>query len=291
MSHHSERRDHQRRAGSGRRAADAPQSIKPRVLIIEPHDDTRMLYTLVFEEAGYIVYTVANGTDALIAASQRLPDLIITEVFVPRLDGLAVMSVLRGNPNTADIPVMVVTGILHDNMPQRARDHGAAAVLGKPVSLDVLGCTADDVIRTSPPRQLVRRQLRRILLTIAKVAANNTIDQGAQLRVRTLIDRLQVAVLALDDRGRHVAASVGAQSLTGYSRSELLTMSVSELLGGAELPNLFATSAPEIVQFERRPATIREKVGHPVIVDVLITRVLPNLRAAAFSQTAERISP
>jgi PAS domain-containing protein len=70
----------------------------------------------------------------------------------------------------------------------------------------------------------VRRHLRRTLLTIPRVAAHATLDRDAQSHVRALVDRLQFAVLAIDERGRYLAASAGAPSLTGSSQSELLTM-------------------------------------------------------------------
>ena len=64
------------------------------------------------------------------------------------------------------------------------------------------------------------------LLTLRKFGTHFKPDADAQQRVRAIIDRLQVAVLALDEQGRYVAASPGASSLTGYSHGELLTMSI-----------------------------------------------------------------
>jgi PAS domain S-box-containing protein len=282
-----ERRHHDRRRWS-RRAADIRQPFRSRVLVIEPHDDTRMLYTTILEDAGYVVYAVANGTDALTVASQRLPDLVITETSVPRLDGFALLSLLRESTNTADIPVVVVTGMVHDNVPQRARDAGAAVVLPKPTSLDVPIHAIDDVLRNTPPGQLMRRHLRRTLVAIRKVATQATVDADAQRRVRALIDRLQVAVLAVDDRGNPVAVSRGAASLTGYSRAELLTMSIYDLVCATDLPSLRSSAATDVIHVEVPPLAMREKIGTTLLVDALVTTVLPGLYAAAFTPV-ERI--
>jgi PAS domain S-box-containing protein len=282
MGYDQDRRNEQRRRRGGRRTGDAVGSIRPRVLVIEPHEDTRMLYTVILEEAGYVVYAVANGTDARTVALQRLPDLVISEIFVPRLDGFAIMGVLRDNPNTADVPVVVVTGMLHDNVPQRARNAGAVVVLPKPTSLDVLVEVVDDVLRNTPAVQLMRRHLRRTLVAIRKASTQTTVDADVQRRVRALIDRLQVAVLAVDDRGNPVAVSRGAESLTGYSRAELLTLSIYDLVCASDLPSLRSAAASDVIHVQVPQLTMREKIGTTLVVDALVTTVLPGLHAAAF---------
>jgi PAS domain S-box-containing protein len=278
----SDRRNQQRRLRWGRRAGDGRAAFKPRVLIIEPHDDTRMLYVMLLEEAGYAVYAVASGVDAVSIAQQRLPDLVILEIAVPRVDGLGILQGIRQNPATADIPAVVVTGALHYDMPARARETGATVVLTKPTPVDVLLGTADELIETTPPARLMRRQLRRTLSTIARVAAQVKLDDAARNRVRSLIDRLQIAVLATDQDGRHVAASAGAESLTGYTRAELLTMSIQDVLFGDGVL-IHPSNRGDIIQSAAPEATIRHNDGRSVPVEALFATVLPGLHAAAFA--------
>ena len=64
------------------------------------------------------------------------------------------------------------------------------------------------------------------LLDIRELARSYTPDKTGQARLRHLIDRLQVAILAVDEQGHCIAASQGATLLTGYSRLQLLTTSV-----------------------------------------------------------------
>ena len=117
FTRNSDRRNQQRRRRSGRRVADGrDEAIKARVLVIEPHDDTRMLYVMLLEEAGYTVYAVANGIDAVSVAQKGLPDLVILELAVPRVDGFGILQAIRQNASTADIPAVVVTGALHYDM-------------------------------------------------------------------------------------------------------------------------------------------------------------------------------
>jgi PAS domain S-box-containing protein len=252
------------------------------VLVIEPHDDTRMLYVMLLEEAGYTVYAVANGIDAVSVAQKGLPDLVILELAVPRVDGFGILQAIRQNASTADIPAVVVTGALHYDMPARARETGATVVLTKPTPIDELLRIADDLIDETPPARLMRRQLRRTLSTIAKVAAEVKLDEGARNRVRSLIDRLQIAVLATDEKGRHIAASVGAEWLTGYTRAQLLTMSIQDLMSGADMPAMQQAERGDIVERPVPKTTIRHNDGRTVQVEALFATVLPGLHAAAF---------
>jgi PAS domain-containing protein len=113
------------------------------------------------------------------------------------------------------------------------------------------------------------------------------VDADAQRRVRALIDRLQVAVLAVDESGRHLAASAGAASLTGYSRSELLTMSIYDLVCATDLPSLRSSPATDVIHVEVPQLALRGKIGTTLLVDALVTTVVPGVHAAAFTLLTE----
>ncbi len=88
-----------------------------------------------FQHAGYIVDTAGDGLEALEAIEKALPDLIITDCQMPRLDGLGLVQRLRDNPATADIPVLMLTAkgfeLKHDEL---ARTWNVLAVVAKPFS-------------------------------------------------------------------------------------------------------------------------------------------------------------
>lgn len=281
-----DRRGGDRRGPLARRRGDRQLTFKPRVLLIEPHDDTRVLYTVLFEDAGYGVYPVANGADALSIARHRLPDLVIMEVAIPGRDGFAILKGLREDPATADIPAIVVTATLHYDVPVRARESGATVVFTKPTPPDALLIAADEILDATPLPRLKRRQLRRALLTIVKLGSQMKVDEQARTRVRSLIDRLQVAILAMDNDGRYVAASLGAESLTGYRRAELLTMSISDVFFDVNFPPLEGAGDCLAVQSDGPPATLQPKDGTVVAVDAVVATILPGLHAAAFDFAA-----
>jgi len=276
-------RQAERRQRWRRRRSDLPSVERPRVLLIEPHDDTRVLYASLLEESGYAVYAMANGIDALTTAQKRVPDVVVMEMAVPGADGFTILQSLRTEPSTADVPAVVVTSVLHFDVPQRARESGATVVLCKPTSIDSVLSAVDELVSATPADRFASRRLRRSLLTLRKVGTQLNLDATARERVKGLIDRLQIAVMAIDEQGRYVAASAGAELLTGYTREELLTMSIFDTALGLDLP--LARRWEEFVsrQDTVSTGTIRDKAGRAVIVHSLIATIVPGLHAAAFS--------
>ena len=97
---------------------------------------------------------------------------------------------------------------------------------GKPTGPESVLAEVDKLISVTPRERLVVRQLRRSLSMLRELGQRVKPDERAQERVRSLIDRLQVAILALDTDGHYVAVSRGASTLTGYARAELIGKSI-----------------------------------------------------------------
>src|SRR5262245_33290566 len=279
----NERRHHDRRRRPGRRQEDrlGPVGDKPRVLIAEPHDDTRLLYSLLFEEAGYVVSAVADGPAAIASAEQTLPDVIVMEMVIPTADGFEILRRLRATSLTADIPVIVVTASLHFDLPARARASGAVDVLAKPTTADALLSALDDAMSNMPRERVLRRRLARALLTIRAFARQCPPEVEPHERLRSFIDRLQVAVLAIDDQGRYVAASRGVTSITGYSRTALLEMSVFDATLGTSLPLAQPWQEAQSQRDAVADVVIQDASGRTFTVHMSCEPISSNIHAAA----------
>jgi len=87
------------------------ESNTQRILIIDDQPDAIRLLTQALNESGtYRVFSADNGKEGVSLVARRRPDLIILDLRMPEMDGFAVLQELRSNPETANIPVMVVTG-------------------------------------------------------------------------------------------------------------------------------------------------------------------------------------
>lgn len=89
--------------------SSAPSGPRRRVLVVDDEPDTLELIEFNLRNAGYDVIAAADGAEALKKARDNAPDLIILDVMLPELDGLEVCKILRANPSTAQIPILMLT--------------------------------------------------------------------------------------------------------------------------------------------------------------------------------------
>jgi two-component system phosphate regulon response regulator PhoB len=112
-------------------------------------DDERNLRALVAEtldESSYRILQAANGEEALSIARAEIPDLIILDWMMPGISGLDVLKELRKQPETVNVPVILLTA--RSQQPDRAAgiEAGASAFLSKPFSPLELLETAEELI-------------------------------------------------------------------------------------------------------------------------------------------------
>jgi CheY-like chemotaxis protein len=117
-------------------------TLSPLILIVEDDVETRRFYMRVFELEGFRTGQAHNGLQAFEKAVQELPDLIVTDIAVPGIDGIELCRRLRADERTRRIPVLAITGYGDRQYDDRARDAGADRVLIKPCSADRLAAEA-----------------------------------------------------------------------------------------------------------------------------------------------------
>ncbi len=82
----------------------------PRIAIVDDHPDVRRLIRRILQSQGnYTLFEATNGREAIELAKRELPNLIILDLMMPEMDGFAVINELKKDPDTAEIPVIVVT--------------------------------------------------------------------------------------------------------------------------------------------------------------------------------------
>ncbi len=81
----------------------------PRVLCVDDEPDALFLFRVVFSGAGYEVIEAIHGQDALDRIVNNKPDLVVTDLMMPVMDGKVLIERLREDPSTANIPIMLVT--------------------------------------------------------------------------------------------------------------------------------------------------------------------------------------
>jgi two-component system chemotaxis response regulator CheY len=110
------------------------------VLLVDDVCDSREMYAFFLRAAGYAVHEAADGSDALAMALEFRPDVIVMDLSLPSMDGVTAIASLSAHPETATIPVVVLSAHTFPADEERARQAGAAAFMAKP-------CAPDDLAR------------------------------------------------------------------------------------------------------------------------------------------------
>jgi CheY-like chemotaxis protein len=108
-----------------------PNPLRARLLLVDDDDALAEMYALQLTASGYHVTTARSGAEALALVVEITPDLIYLDLGLPGMPGLEVLERLRGAPNTAAVPVVILTNFSEPEMMQRGRELGAQEYLVK----------------------------------------------------------------------------------------------------------------------------------------------------------------
>ena len=121
------------------------------ILIAERDQNVRELQQFFLEKAGFTVEFADDGEAALERARTAPPALVVTEILIPRIDGLALCRRLREDPLTAGVPVIVFSIL---SAAARAAEAGASAFLRKPLVESVFVAAVKDLVAAQPTEAL-----------------------------------------------------------------------------------------------------------------------------------------
>jgi two-component system cell cycle response regulator DivK len=103
------------------------------IMIVEDYDDTRILLRRVLERLGYSVLEASNGQEAVDIADREHPDLILMDLDLPILDGIAATQRIRKQPEMEKVPIVAVTAYPMSYTHVKAFAKGCNEYLAKPI--------------------------------------------------------------------------------------------------------------------------------------------------------------
>jgi CheY-like chemotaxis protein len=119
---------------------------KARILLAEDSTDTRLLLHYVLEWEGFEVTGVEDGAAALKSLAEGQPDLLLTDLMMPQVDGLELIRRVRAQEALADLPIVAMSADRSHHLEQ-ASATGATAIITKPLDVDHL---VDTIIQLLP---------------------------------------------------------------------------------------------------------------------------------------------
>lgn len=180
----------------------------PKLLLVEDNTDVRTLLTEALGDQ-YIVQTACNGIEALECIALNKPDLIVSDLMMPRMDGNKLCSKLKEMSDTSDIPFILLTG--KDTLQAQAESIkcGADLFLNKPVSMDLLKDSLKNLYTNK----------QHILKKISKNYIQHTLRQHQQVQDNELSEKVIEIIKANIDNVQLDATFICEQ--LGMSKSGL----------------------------------------------------------------------
>jgi two-component system nitrogen regulation response regulator NtrX len=151
--------------------------VNPIVLIVDDEEGIRESLSGIFEDEGYSVMTAGSGEDAIRAVKEQMPDLILLDVWLPKMDGIETLKEIKGIKS--DVPVIMISGHGSIEVAVKTTRTGAYDFLEKPLSLERVLLTA-------------KRALEKRALEIE----NRTLREGLTRRWRLIGESPLIKVLS-----------------------------------------------------------------------------------------------
>ncbi len=212
-----------------------------RILVAEDNHDMRN-YIVGLLSPHWTVDAVTDGEAALALVRTNVPDLILSDVMMPRMDGFALLRALRASPQTRTIPVILLSARAGEEAVVEGIDQGADDYLPKPFS--------------------ARELLTRVRGRFAAADARTTALRASETRLRRLAESGIIGITVSDQHGRIVEANDAFVKMVGCTRDELLA--------GEVVWELLAPKVPGHVQGKAFEGEYRRKDGRRIPVHVAV---------------------
>ncbi len=217
------------------------------VLIVDDLEESRYLLQTLLEGNGYRVTAAANGLNALAAARRAPPDVIVSDVLMPTMDGFALCRAWMQESTLSGIPFIFCSATYTDPEDQRfALALGAVRYLIKPLEAEVFLAELKTVLQewakrpapgpASPLDEPAFYALhdaalaRKLERKITQLEATNRKLRESEERYRDLVENSHDLICTHDLDGKLLTVNAAVARLSGYSREALLSMNLADLL-------------------------------------------------------------
>ena len=197
---------------------------KPTVLIVEDNEDMRQFIRYILSD-NYNLIEAENGEEGFEVAKKHLPDVVISDVMMPKTDGFDLCQLLKTNVATNHIPVILLTAYALDEQKQVGFESGADAYISKPFNVKLLKTRVRKLIEN---RKKIRESFSNFLLNEAK---QETLGKVEQQFITDFTQYVENSIANPELNIDEIADALGLsrsnlyrkiKSLTDYSPNELI---------------------------------------------------------------------
>jgi signal transduction histidine kinase len=279
--------------------ADSPGRRRRHVLVVDDNVDLRGYVSGLL--AGYYeVTTAADGVEALEAVKKRVPDIVVSDVMMPRLDGLGLVRELRADPRSASLPIILLSARAGEDSAIVGLDVGADDYLMKPFSAPELLARVRTHVELAGVRRDLITELERANSELDAFSYSVSHDLRAPLRAISGFAQILVEdySAALDREGKAHVERIrdGAHRMSALVADLLSLSRITRASVSSESVDLSELAATVVADLRRdqptRAVDVEIEAGMIVRGDRALLRiVLVNLVGNAWKYTSRRASP
>lgn len=183
----------------------AMQATPGRLLVIDDHENNRLLLQDILSLAGHEVLAAPSGAAGLALLADQPVDLVLLDLLMPRLNGLEVLLAIRAQPATADLPVVVLSGVDNSDMMGQCLAAGAQDFIRKPFDATILRARIASTLERKRLRDREHVYLDRLQAEKQRAEAllDNILPRAVVARLgrgeRTIADRIEPTTVLFAD--------------------------------------------------------------------------------------------
>ncbi len=205
------------------------KDTNPILLIIDDNADLRTYVSSLFEDQ-YTIHTAQNGSEGFEIASSIVPDLIITDLMMPKDDGITLAKNCKTSEATSHIPIIMLTAKAGDENQLLGLETGADAYITKPFNTEILKTTTQNLLES---RKKLQQRFSQEVVLIPKDIAVNTADERFLDNLKELMDK---QLIESDFNVEAFAQALGMSRMQLHRKLKALTgLSATEFIRNQRL--------------------------------------------------------
>lgn len=208
----------------------------PILLVVDDNSEIRAYISSIFEST-YKIHTATNGEEGINAAQELIPDIVISDVMMPGIDGFTVTKNLKENEITSHIPVLLLTAKTADSDKLAGVHSGADAYLTKPFNAQLLKATIANLIENR--RKLQSRFAQEVVIRPKDIAISSADEQFLERLQKVMDDHITDPQFSAEPFSEAMGVSrmqlhrklkaITGQSTTEFLRSQRLKLAATLL--------------------------------------------------------------
>jgi PAS domain S-box-containing protein len=223
---------------------------RPRIMVVEDNAEMRRFITRMLGNEYHII-PVADGEEALARAADEVPDLVVTDLMMPKMGGDRLVAEMRARPSLAQVPVIVLSAKADEELRVKLLSESVQDYVVKPFSAQELRARVRNQVTLKRMRDLLRMELQSQSTDVAELSRQlyesraalerslETQRESARLW-RAVFDNSAVGIGLLDLEGRFLETNPHLQSMSGNAHEELSGVSLFDIAAEEDRENVTA---------------------------------------------------